>query len=217
MSGFGQLLRPSNRRLIKRHALICGALIAAAAAAYGILDWQRNQAQQQLRQNIAILDAAQAELDLLQEGQRELDLNLGRYQELEQQGFIGNGDRIAWAEALLRLQRELALPEISFELAAQISLVNVPIDPSLVGLDDAPKPSFGALAHDMHILSQGMHETELLKLIDALRAERVGFFRVNHCSMLRVPGQLGLAVECVLRWVTYAPAPKDGLPEEEAL
>ena len=214
MSGFGQLLRPGNRRLIKRHALICGALIAAAAAAYGVLHWQRDQAQQHLKQNSAVLEAAQAELGQLQEGQRELDLNLGRYQALEKQGFIGNGDRIAWAETLLRLQRELALPEISFELVAQKSLTQVAVDPSLIGLDDAPKPSFGPLAHDMHILSQGMHESELLKLIEALRAAQVGFFRVNHCSMLRVPGQLGLAVECVLRWVTFAPAPKDAVPEE---
>lgn len=218
MSGFGQLLQAQHKTLIRRHALICLGAVLVAAGLYVGLGWQREQTRQALDQDNLTLQAAQAELADLQSAKQELDENLGRYQALEREGFVGNGDRIAWAEALLDLQRELNLPELSFELAPQKPMNAAPVDPDLLGLEE-PTPSavLGPLAHDMRIRSKGMHEGELLRLIEALRERRVGYFRVNQCQATRVSGEVGLYVDCALRWVTYAPTPSDasGEPAED--
>lgn len=220
MSGFAQLLTPPNRALVQRHAAICAALVLVMGIAYLALDWHRDQSRVERQQNEAALANAQAELSIFQESRVELDRNLSRFQTLEASGFIGSGDRIAWAEALLNLQRTLDLPELSFELAPQRALSETPVDPALEGGTEATGPVYGRFAHDMRIRSKGMHERELLRLIEGLRAQKVGFFRVNQCRLTRVSDQLGLEVDCLLRWITYLPTPRAGeadvLAEETA-
>ncbi|MBD8526002.1 hypothetical protein [Pseudomarimonas arenosa] len=217
MSGFGQLLQAQHRGLIKRHAIICAVLVIIAAAIYFALTWQRDHALINQQQTESMLSEAQAELSSFEEAKLELDRNLGRYQGLAATGFIGSGDRIAWAEALLSLQRELDLPELSFELAAQKPLSETPVDPALESYGDVAQATHGRFAHDMRIRSKGMHELDLLRLIEGLRAKQVGFFRVNQCQLSRVSGENGLNVDCALRWITYVPAPRAGdLPAEEA-
>lgn len=201
------VLQRRHFALVRGAALLAAAAVLLAAGLYALAEWQRRLADQRQREGSELVAAMQAELDVLREGQRELDTNLDRYLELSASGFTGAGDRIAWAEALLRVQRRLQLPELSFELAAHVAIVPPgSVDPALEGLT-APAATVmsGPLAHDMTVQLAAIHEGELLDLLQGLADEQVGHFRVQRCQLQRNNEGRGIDAQCVLRWVTYQP------------
>lgn len=216
MSLLRSALQRDSLRRATAHGLLALGLVAAGGLALLLAHWDR-AAQQGTR------SAAQARLAEL-DGERSeseaalgmLTENIDRYRALQRSGFVGSGDRIAWTEALLRGQQQLGLPGIAFELAPQQELEPQAEDPALAGSDAERPPAQGPLAHDMRIQIGGLHEGELLALLERLAAEQVGHFRPQACLLQRDVQQAGLQLDCTLRWITYLPPPVENDEADDA-
>ncbi len=205
-----------NRDTLRRasgHLTLALALVAIGAAALGLARWDLGQTIQQRNQAQVELDALQAESDQLGASLQMLEDNIDRFRSLQREGFVGGGDRIAWTEALMRVRQRLQLPDTAFELAPQQMLEPPAGDPNLIA-EAAPPPPSGPLAHDLRIQVTGLHEGELLDLLDSLRDERVGHFRAQACELSRDVQVDGLQLDCTLRFVTYLPPPVDALLDD---
>ncbi|MFZ5657479.1 MAG: hypothetical protein ACOY37_10565 [Pseudomonadota bacterium] len=194
--------------LIRQRVAVALAIVGAAALLYGLAHWQATRAESAQQQAGTQLAALQAELEQMRSGDAGVDADLRHYRALVGGGFVGEGDRVAWTEALLDAQQALALPPLRFELAARRALADGTAAPTDPGTDPslvAAVPSPGAQAHDLRFEVSGIHEGELLALLDHLRARRLGDFRVQDCELKRAQA-IGLDVACTLRWITYLPA-----------
>lgn len=191
--------------LVRRRTLVALAIVGTATALYGLVHWQAARARAAQDQALQQLHAVQAELAQIRVSDPEMEASLRRYRALVGDGFVGDGDRLAWSEALLDEQRALGLPPLRFELAARRPLAGGP-DPSMdPAVAPGTPPAPGAQVHDLTFEIAGIHEGELLALIERLRARRLGHFRVQACELRR--GQAaGLEAACTLRWITYLSA-----------
>ncbi|GHE29936.1 hypothetical protein ACFOED_07075 [Vulcaniibacterium thermophilum] len=203
MSGARLLLRREHLPLIRTPLLLALAAVLVAGALAGIARAFAVRAQAAHAQAAQALAGAEAELAQSRQSHDELERNLRRYAELRRTGFVGEGDRIGWTEALLAQQRALGLPPVRFELAPQRA-IGVGAAPVVDGIEpDAAAP--GPQAHDLRFSLAGIHEDELLALVDGLQARGIGHFRVEDCELRRGSG-MGLDADCTLRWITWRPA-----------
>lgn len=202
------LLNKENFPLIRRTVLLALAALLLAGALYAGARWTADWAAREHMHASAALAQAEDELAQARQSQSELQGNLARYRALADSGFVGEGDRLAWTEALVAAQRELGLPELQFELAARQPLVEAPAAAPVFG-PSAPAPMHGPQAHDLRFAIAGIHEGELLALIAAVQARRLGHFRVEDCRLRRSEPDRGLDVDCTLRWITWLPASGD--------
>lgn len=193
--------------LIRQRLAVALAIVGGAALLTGLAHWQAARAESAQQQAGTQLAALQAELEQMRSGDGGVDADLRHYRALVGGGFVGEGDRVAWTEALLDARQALALPPLRFELAARHALADAaaPADPGADPSLAPPPPSPGAQAHDLRFEVSGIHEGELLALLDHLRARRLGEFRVQDCELKRAQA-IGLDVACTLRWITYLPA-----------
>lgn len=208
MSALRLLLNKENFPLIRRTVLLALAALLLAGALYAGARWTADWAAREHMHASAALAQAEDELAQARQSQSELQGNLARYRALADSGFVGEGDRLAWTEALVAAQRELGLPELQFELAARQPLVEAPAAAPVFG-PSAPAPMHGPQAHDLRFAIAGIHEGELLALIAAVQARGLGHFRVEDCRLRRSEPDRGLDVDCTLRWITWLPAPGD--------
>lgn len=209
------LQRDTLRRAWGHLGLALGLLgIGLAALLLALWDRDRQSALRGEAENQ--LSALQAEREELEQSLSMLEGSIDRFRALQRGGFVGTGDRIAWTEALLRVNQRLGLPEIAFELSPQQALEPQAVDPALAGLEDAQPPPSGPMAHDLRIQMRGLHEGEWLALLDDLQAEQVGYFRTERCLLQRDQQAPGLELDCTLRWITYLPpAPVEPMPEDD--
>lgn len=216
MSLLGAALRRDVLRLaVPQMAFALLLLLAGALLAY--LAWSDRNRQRVLlseaKGEITALETERAELEQTLE---VLATDIDRFRRLEKAGFVGSGDRLGWTEALLRVHQRLGLPEIGFELAPQIALEPAAVDPALADAGALPEAPYGPLAHDLRVQLAGVHEGEVLALLDGLAAEGVGFFRPQSCQFLREADAAGIRVDCTLRWITYQPRPPEADEAVEA-
>lgn len=205
MNALRLLLGNENFPLIRRTVLLALAALLLAGTLYAGARWTADWAAREHMHASAVLAQADDELAQARASQGELDATLTRYRALADNGFIGEGDRLAWTEALVAAQRELGLPELQFELAARQPLADAPAATPAFG-PPAPAPAHGPQAHDLRFAIAGIHEDELLALIAAVRARGIGHFRVDDCRLRRSEPDRGLDVDCTLRWITWLPA-----------
>lgn len=202
--------------LIRQRVLVAAGVVGAAALLAGLAQWQALRARDAHAQAQQQLQAVQAELAQVRVSDDEVEANLRRYRTLVGEGFIGPGDRVAWTEALLDEQLALGLPPLRFELAPRRALADEgapPADPSIAVAAEAP-PTPGVQLHDLRFEAEGLHEGELLALLQRLRARRLGHFRVQDCQLKRSQGT-GLTTDCMLRFFTFLPAAAVAAPAGE--
>lgn len=206
MSGLAQLLHRERFGLIRSRVIVAALALAVAGALAAGAHWSAGQARVAHEAAVADREAQRAELESLRTAAAELERNLEPFRQLHAGGFIGEGDRLAWTEGLMAVKQAMALPNLWFELGEPLPLQpsEAALDPELAALSE-PRLE-GPLAHDMQIMLTGVHEGELLELLQRLRALDIGWFRVERCAMARaVEGRPGLDVDCTLRWITYQP------------
>lgn len=208
MNAVRLLLSRENFPLIRRTLLLALAALLLAGTLYAGARWTADRAGREHMHVSAALAQAEDELGQVRQSQAELQASLARYRALADSGFVGEGDRLAWTEALVAAQRGLGLPELQFELAARRPLTDAPAALPAFG-PPAAAPAHGPQAHDLRFAIAGIHEDELLALIAAVQARRVGHFRVEDCRLRRSQPDRGLDVDCTLRWITWLPAPGD--------
>lgn len=136
-----------------------------------------------------------------------------RFREIGERGWIGPEQRLSWIEALQRINRDLRLPTLKYDIAqrAVTPLARVPLDTSRLRLYRTP----------MRLTVGALHEGDLLALLERLGERGSGLMGVERCTLERAqaPGQVRLArgatnvrATCALDWYTLEILPEDARP-----
>lgn len=130
----------------------------------------------------------------------ESDLSLfqqyrGRFLSYQDQGVIGQENRLSWAEILHKQDVALSLP-----------VFNVQISPRQI-LQKANTPtSIKWFRSTQSIKAELLHEGDLLQILQPLKEHAEGFFRVASCHLKRVdkiqltPQASNINADCILHW-----------------
>lgn len=132
--------------------------------------------------------------------QKELDLNniqihIDQFRSLKKQGLVGAADREGWAEQLVASRQALGLGGV------RLSYTLAPPQALDAAAEDAAVDPSAPLRHDLVIELQGIHEVELLNLLQDYKSHVNGQFRVESCHLSN-PEPAGLAATCALRFFT---------------
>ncbi|WP_313069970.1 hypothetical protein [Melaminivora sp.] len=183
--GEWNILLPLVRPALRLFAGVLLALLLAAAVLWGTHrfvqpDWLRAAPAEQAAQ------AAQAQLEQARADRADVQSWLPRYRQLEAAGLIGGEPRAAWVEDLLRAAQSLGLQEhTSFTLAA----------PEVLALPEAADAHAQVERHVLDLQMVRVHELEVLRLLDALRAQHGAVQRVEGC-VFEDPKPEGLSARC---------------------
>jgi hypothetical protein len=131
-----------------------------------------------------------------------------RYRELETIGFAGEEQRINWLDALRNANAAAGLFGIGYQIGTQHSYpYAAELDPGAISLQES------IMELDMSLL----HEGDLARFFETLRAQRVGLFQVRECTLTRTDksdtlrNQAYLSAKCDLAWITAKPAAATGV------
>lgn len=168
------------------------ALGAWAAGAWVAADWRQR------------VEAALARRDTVRDQMRDSGAEgwsgqRAMYLRLRERGVFDPADPVAWIEALNDAAARLHLPAPSFELAARR-----PAEAD--GLPDY---------HDLRFKLSGIHEGQLLRLLEGVAERSRHALRVQKCAMARAADDAGIVADCTLRWFVFdeAAAPSAEAPE----
>lgn len=153
------------------------------------------------------ISSLQSQLGQKQGDLRNIARHIDEYRRLKAGGLIGNGDREGWVEKLSTLAAALGplKGEFTYTLAPPVAYGS----DGLPAPDPASVDPAAPLTHDLTFNLTGIHEVELLRLLDDFRSQVKGRFRIQEC-LLDSPGDTGLAAKCVLRFYTLPePPPAD--------
>lgn len=146
----------------------------------------------------------QAQLVQKQDDLSNIARHIDEYRRLKADGLIGKPDREGWVERLTA--RVAALGPLKGEFTYTLA------PPVAYGSDGLPAPDptsvdpTAPLTHDLSFTLTGIHELELLRLLDDFRSQAKGRFRIQDCQ-LDSPSDSGLAAKCVLRFYTLPEPP----------
>jgi len=122
---------------------------------------------------------------------------------LQERGFVGKEQRVNWIEGLRAANQRAGLLGVTYRLSPQTGFPYV----------SRANPMAQQLRHSEMKLSFGLiHEGELMRLINAIQAQRAGVFALTACSLDRglktgspIPREANLTAECELSWLTVQP------------
>ena len=183
-------------------AVLSAALLAAGAAGY-YTHTLVEQAGASLARQKSELQAAQTRMRQSGDERDTIVKYVDRYRELERLGFAGEEQRINWLDALRHANAEAGLFGISYQIGTQHSYPHAAeLDPGAINLLES------VMELDLGLL----HEGDLGRFLEALRAQRVGLFHVRKCTLTRTDrsetlrNQANLNAKCDLAWITARPA-----------
>ena len=130
------------------------------------------------------------------------------YRALEDDGLIGEEQRLDWTESLAAVAEELELPSVRYQVQPQ-----EPYQPPA----EIPTGAFRVYASPMRLSVGLVHEEDLFRLLHALEERASGSFNVEGCALRRSdgtePGPFteNISAECSLKWFTVRkPGPEEG-------
>ncbi len=157
-------------------------------------------------QSLALRERAHRERESAERSSRQIEerLRLVRTEELEikeksavlvamrNSGMIGDERRLDWTELLRTSQERLGIPEASYEIGPQTLL------------DGPGSTGVRYFASPMKLRLRLLHEEDLLRSLDALRAGASALIVVRSCTLSRSSqGSASLAeAVCDLEWIT---------------
>lgn len=166
--------REELRQLAWPAGLAIGLLLAGGAliwAAQSALDGAKRTlagVQQERRQNTE-------RLERIVEEERGVKAKLDLYRRLQALRILGAERRLEWADAIQRIRAQRNLLDLQFRIDRQKLLASVPGKP-------APVNFYGStLRVDLALL----HEEDLLRFLDDLRASGNAYYSVRECSLVR--------------------------------
>lgn len=182
-------------------AVLCAALLAAAAAGY-YTHTLVEKARAALARQKSELQTAQTRMRQSGDERDTIVKYVDRYRELVRLGFAGDEQRINWLDALRSVNAGVGLFGISYQIGVQHPYAHAgELDPGGVAIFES------IMELDMGLL----HEGDLLRFLDGLRAQRVGLFQIRDCSLTRsersenLRNQASIAAKCNLSWLTARP------------
>jgi hypothetical protein len=191
MNDFRVILKPAKLALI-----LLALTVALSLAAVTGLTRYRTAQEQAIIQTEQQLAATRDNIKALTYDLNTLNKLAQKYQQLKQQGFIGEPNRDGWVQRLETLYRDLNLPpNLRYTLST----------PQLIN----PQPTAGpqayqnnVLRHDLNIELAAIHEGELIDFIDKLSANWRVPYRVETCQIEREAAEepiSGLQIKCTLQ------------------
>ncbi|HUW28015.1 MAG TPA: hypothetical protein VMV97_05335 [Sulfuriferula sp.] len=186
-------------------ALLIAAVLSMLLVHYALQ--AKQAAQQRLGQLQMALDEAQRKLSQSGSEKDLVQQYLDAYHTLQQRGFIGPDQRLAWRDALADAGRRLAIGDLKFSIGPQQTYTGVvPVDVGKMVLHEAP----------VNLTGQIFDENDLARLIDILASQPGGILGVRDCTLQRSNTQLSSPVEpqlqtqCNLVWYTLSPTAPGG-------
>lgn len=181
--------------------LLVAVLIAAAGAIYYTHQLSQ-QASTALAKQQTLLRDAQARMRRSGEEEVIITQYVDKYRQLQQSGFIGDERRIEWLNALRLANESTDLFGVNYGIDAQ--------QPYAYAAELNPG-QFALRQSVMKLEFQLLHELDLLRFFDALRAQNSGLFQLDQCIMRRteitaaIRYQPNIAAKCQLTWITATP------------
>ncbi len=183
------------------------AVIAVAVAAIYHTHQLRLQAQVALTQQQNLLRDAQARMRRSGEEETIITQYADQYRRLQNSGFIGDEQRINWLDALRLANERTDLFGVNYGIGAQ--------QPYSYAAELNPG-QFTLRQSVMKLDFKLLHEIDLLRFLDALRAQNNGLFQVDQCALRRtditdaVRYQPNITANCQLTWITATPETATG-------
>ena len=188
------------------------ALLAALAmigggggAAYLALDAARH-AHSELAAAQKARDEIDARLKRVRSEETEIRQNISLYGALQARGVVGDERRLEWTELLKAVSERRRLSGLRYEFSPQRALdatfPGASATPAAVPSDQDAYVSTLTLEVDL------LHEEDLTKLLDDLRAQASALVQVKRCSVARRPPtndgprRANLHAACQLDWIT---------------
>ena len=186
-------------------SLLAALIMAALGAACVSFALGENKAAKEAR---AMAQAERSDFDGKLKRVRSEELEIKQksayFNGLEQRGIIGEEARLDWAELLRDIREARRLPELQYEISPQR-----PLGPNTNG-------GLGFFASTMTLNARLLHEEDLTRLLDDLRAQAKALIQTRRCSVARLPRGgpepqdiAQLQAECTIDWITlHVPAGK---------
>ena len=177
-------------------------------AAYLALD-----AAHHARNELAVAQKARDEIDAkwkrVRGEEAEIRRNLALYAALQARGVIGDERRLEWAELLKAISERLRLTGLRYEFSPQRALDTAPPTASSA----SPALPVSQQAHDAYVSTLTLdvdllHEEDLTRLLDDLRAQASALVQIKRCRVARLPRtsdgerRASLHAACQLDWIT---------------
>lgn len=185
--------------------VLAGAIFLSLTLVLGSI-YVRDTLQKSLAQSHNRLGAQQPILAGKQLDLSNIQAHIKQFRALREQGLVGSADREGWVEQLVASREQLKLTDtLSYTLKPPQAITDsASPDPAAVVPSEA-NPDATA-THDLDFELTGIHELELLDLLDDYRTRVHGRFRVQFCHL--GSAQTGLLVQCTLRFFTLPEAAK---------
>jgi hypothetical protein len=161
----------------------------------------RDTLKKSVASNQAQLAAQQSILASKQMDLQAVQTHIAQFRALKQQGLVGIADREGWVEQLAASRAQLMAGEtLAYTLKPPQSLEeSTPDQPAPVVAVDPAGISGVPTRHDLDFELGGVHEAELLALLQVYKTKVHGSFRVQSCR-LGNPASTGLLAQCTLRF-----------------
>jgi hypothetical protein len=180
--------------------LVLALLVAAATTAVsrGLV----SKAQVEQRQLTDQQRDVRTRLGHAQEQEQELRKKIALYQQLLDQGIVGQEERLGWVEQIARIKTARRLLDIQYELSPQKSVNDAVLPGGPVAGD------YEFMASTMRLQMSLLHEDDLLGFIADLRRSVHAHLLVRDCAVERLgpAGAGGISAQlkaiCTIDWVT---------------
>lgn len=183
-------------RKLRFHLLALAVLLAIAAS---LILWSRSveeKARRELDAATAQFHQTKSKLRQVRTEEQEIKDKSALFLALMRSGVLGEERRLDWTEMLRDSQRQLRLPQMSYEFAPQVPLEN------------GAGGDYAFYVSPMKIHLQLVHENDLIHFLDQVQRTAKALIVVRSCNVGRTspqgndtgPGQL--SADCALDWIT---------------
>jgi hypothetical protein len=178
-------------------------VVALAGCAVYYTDLLAKKATTDLTRQKGVFQTAQTRMRQSGDEKETIVKYVDAYRDLEKSGFAGEEQRINWLDALRNANARAELFGVSYQIGVQHPYPNAAeFDPGSIALQES------IMELDMRL----MHEGDLLRFFDELRAQKAGLFHVKECTLIRsdrsetMRNQPYLNAQCDLVWITARPS-----------
>jgi len=179
------------------------AVVALTGCAVYYTDLLAKKAAADLARQKGVFQTAQTRIRQSGDEKETIVKYVDAYRDLEKSGFAGEEQRINWLDALRNANARAELFGVSYQIGVQHPYPNAAeFDPGSIALQES------IMELDMRL----MHEGDLLRFFDELRAQKAGLFHVKECTLIRTDrsetmhNQPYLNAQCDLVWITARPS-----------
>jgi hypothetical protein len=185
----------------RRQLVVTGTILGAAMIlAAGVVSWalaQRSDAAAEQESQVAAWDSNSSAVTQLEAVSSDLAQRTGEAVALRKAGFGAAADRVTWVEQTVALLKRLRPLDYTVEVTpAQAQPLPDAMQAGYLDRGLEP-PTFEV--NDLSLKIQGLHETELLQVLDLATVAGGGVVRTEYCKFDRRADGVGIDADCRLR------------------